>query len=360
MQRTVLYEEHKSLSARIVEFGGWEMPVQYPDGALAEHASIRHRVGVFDVSHMGRIRVRGERAAEMLDTLITSNIRRLRTGRARYGLVCNDEGGILDDVVVMRVDDVDFLVVCNAASWDRITAWITRHASEGDYGAAATITHQRDETAMMAVQGPAAIEALRPICDLPLEDLARFACAKTRVADVEALISRTGYTGEDGFEIIVSASDAVNVWRVVTGERGVEPCGLAARDVLRLEAGLMLYGQDMDESVTPLEAGLDRFVDLETEFHGAEALRAQARDGVARQITGLAVAGRSAPRHGYPVRTPDGRESTITSGTYSPQLGSSIALAYLPIEFAAPGLEVAVDIRGRATRATTTALPFLK
>ncbi len=358
MQRTVLYDEHQGLGARIVEFGGWEMPVQYADGALAEHAAVRGGAGVFDVSHMGRIRVRGDRAGEMLDTLITSNVVKLRVGRARYGLVCNDDGGILDDVVVFRYGESDYLVVCNAASWDGITTWMARQAEAGGYGAAAMITHQRDDTAMLAVQGPWAIQALTPMIDHPVGDLGRFACAKTRVAGVDALISRTGYTGEDGFELIVNAEEAVNVWRILINDHGVAPCGLAARDVLRIEAGLMLYGQDMDESVTPLEAGLERFVDLEKEFHGADALRAQARNGVSRRITGLAVPGRSAPRHGYLVRTPDDRESTITSGTYSPELGSSIALAYLPAEFSTPGVELQVDIRGRTASATTVALPF--
>lgn len=358
MQRTILYEAHRELGARIVEFGGWEMPVQYADGVLAEHAAVRGRVGVFDVSHMGRIRVQGDRAGEMLDTLITSNIVKLRVGRARYGLICNDDGGILDDIVVFRYGEFDFLVVCNAASWDRITAWMARQAEARGYGAAAMITLQRDDTAMLAVQGPGAIGTLAPMIDHPVDELGRFACVKTRVAGVDALISRTGYTGEDGLELIVSAEEAVKVWRILINDYGVAPCGLAARDVLRLEAGLLLYGQDMDESVTPLEAGLDRFVDLETEFHGADALRAQAREGVARKITGLAVPGRSAPRHGYLVRMPDDREATITSGTYSPELGSSIALAYLPAEFATPGVELQVDIRGRAASATTVALPF--
>ena len=353
MLRTPLYDAHVALGARIVEFGGWDMPVQYSDGVLAEHAAVRRQVGMFDVSHMGRIRLSGENAADALDGIVTSNIGKLRVGRARYGLVCNEAGGILDDVVVMRLADDEFLMVCNAASWDRILGWVTQHAGQ------TRVTPQRDETSMIAVQGPGAVDALQPVCDLPLAELGRFACRAAKIAGSSALISRTGYTGEDGFEVILPSADVGRVWRTLIEERDVAPCGLAARDVLRLEAGLMLYGQDMDDTVTPLEAGLDRFVDLDKEFIGVEALRAQSASGVAKRITGLTVDGRSAPRHGYTVHT-NGGESVITSGVYSQELGYSIGLAYLPTNLSEPGNTVDVDIRGRIVSATTTSLPFLR
>lgn len=352
--RTPLFDSHVALGARIVEFGGWEMPVQYSNGVLAEHAAVRQRVGMFDVSHMGRIRLTGENAADALDRVVTSNIGRLRPGRARYGLICNESGGILDDVVVMRLGEEEFLMVCNAASWDRITAWLGQHC-EG-----VAINHERDETSMMAVQGPGAVDALQPLVDLELGDAGRFACCSTTVAGTSAFISRTGYTGEDGFEVIVPSAEAERVWQTLNEERGVAPCGLAARDVLRLEAGLMLYGQDMDDTVTPLEAGLDRFVNLDKEFLGVERLREQTENGVEKRITGLTVEGRSAPRHGYAVRLGGGGESVITSGAYSPSLDHSVALAYLPIDVSEPGNEVDVDIRGRTVRATTASLPFLQ
>ena len=352
--RTPLFDSHIALGARIVEFGGWEMPVQYSNGVLAEHAAVRQQVGMFDVSHMGRIRLTGENAADALDRVVTSNIGKLRPGRARYGLICNEAGGILDDVVVMRLADDEFLMVCNAASWDRITAWLNQHCK------GVAINHERDETSMIAVQGPGAVEALQPLIDLELGDVGRFACRSTTVAGTSALISRTGYTGEDGFELIVPAADAERVWQTLNEERNVAPCGLAARDVLRLEAGLMLYGQDMDDTVTPLEAGLDRFVNLDKEFLGVEPLRVQADDGISRRITALTVEGRSAPRHGYTVRTGDGGESLITSGAYSPSLDYSVALAYLPTDISEPGNEVDVDIRGRIVRATTASFPFLQ
>ena len=351
--RTPLYDTHVALGARIVEFGGWDMPVQYSNGVLAEHAAVRQRVGMFDVSHMGRIRLTGENAADALDRVVTSNIGRLRPGRARYGLICNESGGILDDVVVMRLADDEFLMVCNAASWNRITAWLDQHC-EG-----VAINHERDETSMMAVQGPGAVDALQPLIDLELGEVGRFACRSTTVAGAPALISRTGYTGEDGFEVIVPSQEAERVWRTLVEERSVASCGLAARDVLRLEAGLMLYGQDMDDTVTPLEAGLGRFVNLDKTFIGVERLQEQAENGIEKRITGLTVEGRSAPRHGYAVRV-DGGESVITSGAYSPSLDYSVALAYLPVDISEPGNEVDADIRGRTVRATTVSLPFLQ
>ncbi len=352
--RTPLFESHVALGARIVEFGGWDMPVQYSNGVLAEHAAVRQGVGMFDVSHMGRIRLTGENAGGALDRVVTSNVGTLRVGRARYGLICNESGGILDDVVVMRLANDEFLMVCNAASWDRITDWLGRHC-EG-----VSINHERDETSMMAVQGPGAVDALQALVDIELGDVGRFACRAVTVAGTSGLVSRTGYTGEDGFEVILPAGEAARVWQTLVEERGVAPCGLAARDVLRLEAGLMLYGQDMDDTVTPLEAGLDRFVNLDKDFLGVEELREQAESGVERRITGLTVEGRSAPRHGYTVRTGDGRESLITSGAYSPVLGYGVALAYLPIDVTEPGNVVDVDIRGRTVQATTVPLPFLQ
>ena len=353
---TPLYDTHVERGGRMVEFGGWEMPVQYDaSGVLAEHAAVRKQAGIFDVSHMGRIDIRGPNAAAFLDRLITSNVGKLRIGRGRYGLICNRDGGVIDDVVVFRRAESVYLLVCNASRWDRVTEWMAENAMDG-----VEITHRRDDTAMLAVQGPEAVAAVaRHFHPSPLQ-LKRFAGEGGRMAGVNAFISRTGYTGEDGCELIVSADDAPHVWNTLVDESGVVPCGLAARDVLRLEAGLMLYGQDMDESTTPLEAGLDRFVDLEKDFIGSEQLREQARTGVEQRITALTVQGRSSPRHGYTVRTAGGYESVITSGTYSPVLEYSIALAYLPAGVSEPGNAVDVDIRGRAVSATTTTLPFLQ
>ena len=252
---------------------------------------------------------------------------------------------------------------CNAASWDRVTDWMAIHArTVGDV----TITPRRDETAMIAVQGPSAGDALRTGCAIDVDDLRRFAVSNERMqgkrpqGDIGLEVSRTGYTGEDGYELIVEAAAATAVWDSLVNDGGAVPCGLGARDTLRLEAGLSLYGQDIDTTTTPLEAGLDRFVDLTGDFIGSDALRRQSNEGVTRRLVGLAVEGRSAPRHGYEIRAPrtDDVIGTVTSGGPSPTLGGGIGLGYLRIEHTAPGTEIEVNIRGKPTRGEVVPIPF--
>jgi aminomethyltransferase len=352
--RTPLHQSHLELGARIVDFAGWEMPIQYKKGIMAEHQTVRTGAGLFDVSHMGRIRVQGPDAARFLDRLITSDIAGLRPGRARYGLLCDEQGGILDDLVTARLEEGSFLAVCNAASWDRVMDWLQARLQ----GLNARIVPQRDETAMIALQGPKAVDILTSLTPDPVAGLRRFGIIETTVASNKALVSRTGYTGEDGFEVIVSAEEAAHLWHRLAMH--AEPCGLGARDTLRLEAGLLLYGQDMDTTTTPLEAGLERFVSLEKEFVGAEVLRRQAKEGVTRRIAGFTVEGRASPRHGYTVRTPSGAEAAVTSGSFSPSLETGIGLAYFPVNESAPGTRVEADIRGRVTEGVIVPLPFYK
>ena len=353
--RTALNVAHRDLGARMVDFAGWEMPVQYKS-IIAEHNAVRTRAGLFDVSHMGRIRVEGLSATSFLDGLITCDIAGLRTGRARYGLLCDEHGGILDDLVTIRLADDAFLVVCNAANWDRVLEWLQGHAT----GAQVHLTPQRDETAMLALQGPAAREVLTPFCSYDVSGLRRFAAVPAVVNGVEALVSRTGYTGEDGFELVMDAAEAHHVWDTFIQDRAVEPCGLGARDTLRLEAGLLLHGQDMDLTTTPLEAGLERFVALNKEFVGAEALRRQAKEGVSRRLAGFRMEGRASPRHGYTLFTGNGVTATVTSGSFSPTLQHGIGLAYLPVEQTTPGTAVQVDIRGKMTSGEVVPLPFYR
>jgi aminomethyltransferase len=312
---------------------------------------------------MGRIVVEGSGAGRLLDHLVTSDLMNLKIGRARYGLMCSEDGGILDDVVTLRLEAGSYTLVCNAASWDRITDWIANHAQAVDE---VTITPRRDETAMIAVQGPAAGEALRTGCGIEVSGLRRFAVSSERIqgeridGEIFVDVSRTGYTGEDGYELIVEAAAATAVWDSLVNDGGAVPCGLGARDTLRLEAGLSLYGQDIDTTTTPLEAGLDRFVDLTGDFIGSDALRRQSNEGVTRRLVGFVVEGRSAPRHGYEIRAPrtDDVIGTVTSGGPSPTLGTGIGLGYLRIEHAAPGIDIEVDIRGRATRGKVVPVPF--
>ncbi len=342
----------------MVDFAGWAMPVQYPTGTLAEHRAVRERLGIFDVSHMGRIAVEGPEAGAFLDSLTTSDIGGLRVGRARYGLICSETGGILDDVVTLRLDEEEYTVVCNAASWDRVVPWFQDHAK-----VRATVTPQRDTTAMIAVQGPDAGTAVRSLCGTEVEGLRRFAVVRTGVpGDTGAMVSRTGYTGEDGYELIVESSVAPSIWDRLVGEMSATPCGLGARDTLRLEAGLLLYGQDMDTTTTPLEAGLRQFVDLDKDFVGCPALRAQDAAGLKQQLVGFVAEGRSSPRHGYAVvDSAEGDEiGTVTSGGPSPTLGTGIGLAYLPLAFTEPGTSIAVDIRGRRVNADVVETPFYR
>ena len=358
LRRTPLYSRHRDAGARIVDFAGWEMPVQYPSGTLAEHKAVRENVGLFDVSHMGRIEVAGPRAGAVLDRLVTSDLLGLRVGRARYGLICSEDGGILDDVVTMRLDEDSYTVICNAASWDHVLAWIIDHVDEANGGVA--VIPRRDETAMIAVQGPDAGDVMRSVWATAVDELRRFGVATARVnGSVSVTVSRTGYTGENGYELIVDASAAPGVWDRLTAG-GAIPCGLGARDTLRLEAGFLLYGQDMDSMTTPLEAGLNRFVDLDADFIGAEALRRQAKQGLWRTLAGFVAEGRSAPRHGYEVRARESQEriGTVTSGGPSPTLGVGIGLAYLPVEKSKPGTPIEVDIRGRMARAEVVQTPF--
>jgi aminomethyltransferase len=334
------------------------MPVQYPTGTLAEHRAVRDGVGVFDVSHMGRIGVDGSGAGRLLDLLITSDLMSLKIGRARYGLMCLEDGGILDDVVTLRLEAGSYMLVCNAASWNRVTRWIADHA---ETVADVTITPRRDETAMIAVQGPAAGEALRAGCGINVTALRRFGVSHERSeGDIRVELSRTGYTGEDGYELIVDAPAATAVWDSLVNDGGAVPCGLGARDTLRLEAGFSLYGQDIDTTTTPLEAGLDRFVDPTGDFIGSDALHRQSTEGVKRRLVGFVVEGRSAPRHGYEIRAPgtDDVIGTVTSGGPSPTLGTGIGLGYLRVEHTAPGTGIEVDIRGRTARGEVVPAPF--
>ncbi|MBI4236754.1 MAG: glycine cleavage system aminomethyltransferase GcvT [Chloroflexi bacterium] len=350
--RTPLYLAHREAGARVVEFAGWEMPLQY-SGILAEHQAVRTAAGLFDVSHMGRIALSGPDAGVILGHLITSDIAGLPAGRARYGLLCNESGGILDDVVTLRLALDEYLVVCNAASWDRVLAWMGEKAQ----GRAVEVVPRRDETVMLALQGPGAARLLSSLCGEGVAALKRFGVAELQVRGAHLIVSRTGYTGEDGFEIITETSAAVGLWYTLLED--ALPCGLGARDTLRLEAGLLLYGQDMGTATTPLEAGLERFVALEKEFIGAEALREQARRGLQRRLAGLVVEGRQVPRHGYPVFLGERLGGSVTSGGFSPALQGGIGLAYLPPEVT-PGTEVWVDIRGRKTRGKVLTLPFYR
>ena len=351
--RTALYATHISLSARIVPFAGWEMPVQYT-GILAETKTVREAAGLFDVSHMGRVEIRGADAATFLNRVLSVDVPGLRLGRGRYNVICNQQGGIIDDCIVYRRHEDRFLLIPNAANLDSVIDWLRGWLpADSDLN----IEDVTSETVMIAHQGPKAIEMLQGLTSIDLSALRPFATADGRVAGVDTLVARTGYTGEDGVELIMHRDGGPPIWNALM-EKGAEPCGLGARDVLRLEAGLLLHGNDMDTSTNPYEAGLDRFVKPDREEYVAgDALR-RSRDGVSRRLVGFTMLQRGIPRPGYVISDGSGPIGRVTSGGPSPTLDTNIGLGYVPIDYSAPDSRFQIEIRGRPVEAVVTPLPF--
>jgi len=357
LRRTPLYDAHRRLSARLVEFAGFEMPVQYTS-IVDEHRAVREAAGLFDVSHMGQIHLEGPAAIDAAEHLLTRPSRSLAVGRVRYGLLCNEEGGVVDDVTFYRLADDHLLLCVNAANIEKDYRWIVGHAP-----ADAGPRNRSDETAMLALQGPASRAVLERVADAGALPARRYRFAEIPVAGRAALVSRTGYTGSDGFELYLAAGDAETVFEALLAEGkpdGLVPAGLGARDTLRLEAALPLYGHELDDTTSPLEAGLDRFVVLEgRDFLGADAIGRRRTAGHPRALAGFVLEGRGVARAGYPMAKDGATVGVVTSGAPSPTLGRSIGLAYVPPALAAPGAELDVLIRGRAVRARVVETPFV-
>ena len=353
--RTSLYDAHLALGARTVPFGGWEMPVQY-SGILAEVRAVRTATGLFDVSHMGRLYISGERATEFLDWVLTGSAENLSVGRARYCMVCNEAGGVIDDIIFYRLANDRYLLICNAGNRTNVVQWF-RHWIDAKFPGGCTMDDRTPETALIAFQGPATPQAMDAIFDWHPSGLRPFSFETGDFLGIPVMAARTGYTGEDGFEIVTEAADALTIWQTLL-DSGAVPCGLGARDVLRLEAALPLHGHEIGQDSTPIEAGLERFVRLDKEFVGADALRQQQERGTERKLIGLKLPGRSAPRAGYTVLDQGQKIGIITSGSYSPTLDTCIAMGYVQVRYAATGLHLDVDIRGRTTRAVVASLPF--
>ena len=352
LRRTPLYDEHKALGARLVPFAGYEMPVQY-EGITAEHKAVRNRAGLFDVSHMGEVVFRGPQAEEAVQRLVTRDVSRLDVGQAGYAAVCLPNGGTVDDVLVYRTPD-DFLVVVNAANREGDLAHFLEHTGDLDV----EVVDESDDWALLALQGPESEGILQDFTDTDLPSL-RYYRYETGVVDGSyAVISRTGYTGEDGFELYVRPGDAPAVWRRLV-EAGATPAGLGARDTLRLEAGMCLYGNELDPGTTPLEAGIGFAVHLDKAqgFVGREALEKEKDEGLRKKLVGFEVEGRGIARHDYPVKAGGGTVGRVTSGTRSPTLGKAIGLALV-----SPGVEDSfeVEVRGKAVAARAVPLPFYK
>lgn len=359
LKRTPLYEEHRRLGAKLVPFAGFEMPVQYPAGILAEHRAVRTRAGLFDVSHMGEIEISGGDALGLVQYVTTNDASRLEVGQAQYTVMCQEDGGALDDCIVYRFSD-RYVIVANAANVDKDRRWIEKYADR--FGA--RVVDRSDETALLALQGPAAEEILRGLTGVDLGAIKYFHFAEGELDGRPAVISRTGYTGEDGFELYIAADDAPHLWRRILdagAPHGITPVGLGARDSLRLEIGYILYGNDLDEKHTPLEAGIGWAVKLDKDdFLGRNALARQKQEGLRERLVGFVTAERAFPRHAYEVRFNGEPAGEVTSGMLSPSLDQGIGLAYLPVEAASPGTAIEVVIRNRPVAAQVVRLPFYR
>lgn len=360
--KTPLADWHSAHGGRMVDFAGWWMPVQY-DSIVAEHLATRRAAGLFDVSHMGRLRLEGPGSAAFLDRLLTRQVCGMSLGKIRYSLVCNEAGGILDDVLVYHLQEHGgapfHLLVVNASNRQKILDWLTSHLQSGEE---VTITDQTCATGMIAVQGPAALACVEPLVGADVGGLAYYTGTATTICGHRGLISRTGYTGEDGCELIVPSGGVVEIWKkiLVHGQEvGARPAGLGARDTLRLEAGLPLYGHELSETIDPFQAGLSFAVNLEgREFVGRHALVARRDDPSRPRRVGLVLAGRRVARQDYRVLAGQEVVGWVTSGTFAPSLQQSIAMAYVQPAYATPGCELAVEIRGSLEAARVVKLPF--
>ncbi len=358
MKRTAFNAIHKALGAKMVEFGGFEMPVQYR-GIMEEHAAVRNGVGVFDVSHMGEFEVRGPGALAFLQRVTVNDVSKLADGKVQYSAMPNAAGGIVDDLLVYHCGD-RYMLVVNAANIDKDFAWLQRHVTPD-----VEVRDISDSLSLIAVQGPKSRETLQPLTDVPLADIPYYHFRRGSIAGHEAVISRTGYTGELGYELYIESSvDAGKaVWDAVFAsgaKHGIQPIGLGARDTLRLEMGFCLYGNDIDDTTTTLQAGLGWITKLaKGDFVGRAVIEAEKSGGVPRRLVGLTLPEKNIARHGYPIMDGGAEVGVITSGTYSPTLQRSIAMGYVPPAKSSPGTIVSVRIRGNAIPATVTPLPFV-
>ncbi|MEM2104908.1 MAG: glycine cleavage system aminomethyltransferase GcvT [Candidatus Bathyarchaeia archaeon] len=362
-RRTQLYEVHRQ-SAKLTVFAGFEMPLWYK-GVIQEHLAVRNSVGLFDISHMGRIIIQGSDSERFLNYVITNDVSKLSPNSAQYSVMCNEEGGIIDDFVVYRLESEKFMFVANAANREKDYNWLVKNSKNFNV----KITEISDKVAMLSVQGPNSEKALQKLSAEELSKIERFKGASTRLAGIEVFISRTGYTGEDGFEIFIwntpmdKPTNAVKIWNAIL-EAGkdfrIEPCGLGARDTLRLESGMCLYGNDIDETTNPLEAALGFVVKLQKDnFVGKEALIKQKTEGTKRKRVGLLMLEQGIPRQKYEVCNDKGESiGYVTSGTFSPLLNRGIGMAYVAMPYAQEGNVVNVKIRGKMAKAKVVAFPF--
>jgi aminomethyltransferase len=358
-RRTALYEEHRRLGARLVEFGGFEMPVQY-QGILKEHDAVRHRAGLFDLSHMGQFLLEGAGVASWADELTINAVESMKPMQARYNIFCNERGGAHDDTIFYRLGEDRWLLVVNASNAAKMWTLLQEHPGS------VRLENRHGEAALIAMQGPLSVNMLQPHVDVDLAGMRYYFCAECEVEGVPAVVARTGYTGEDGFEMFVDGAFASNIWQTLLrahGREGLEPCGLGARDVLRLEAGMPLYGHELTEEITPVQAGQAWALKLtKPKFTGKEALSRQLEANDYARIAGIVMDGRAPAREGYPVFLGQRRVGEVRSGSFAPSVrrGANIATVLVEPEAATIGSQLSVEIRGRRNDATVVAMPFYK
>jgi aminomethyltransferase len=363
LKRTPLSAVHRSMGGRMVDFGGWDMPVQYPAGTVEEHLRTRNHAGLFDVSHMGEIDVRGPDAIALVNYLTSNDASKLIDGQAQYSALTTPEGTVVDDLLVYRFASDHLLLVVNAGTTAKDWEWITSHKRDES----AKLKNVSSDYCQLALQGPDALGILQRLTDLPLAEIKYYHFTEGQVDGVAAIVSRTGYTGEDGFEVYAAADKAEQIWNKILdagnfgSDTGVLPCGLAARNTLRLEAGMALYGHEIDDTTTLLEANLGWICKLNKgEFIGREILAKQKQEGVRRRLVGFEVTERGIARDGQDVLVNGERAGKVTSGSPAPYFKKNIGMAYVPTEFANEGQQIQIDVRGRLVNAQTVKTPFYK
>ena len=361
LKKTPLNEVHRTLGGKMVDFGGWDMPVQYKAGVIEEHMATRTRAGLFDFSHMGEIWVEGRDAIPFVNRITTNDVTKLVDGQAHYSTLTNENGGVVDDLLVYRFNDEKLLLVVNASTTDKDWDWITSHKGEDDDVA---LTNASVSYCQIAIQGPNAIGILQRLTDTNLDEIKYYHFTIGHVDGVESIISRTGYTGEDGFEVYAPAENAQQLWEKMleTGaEEGILPCGLAARNTLRLESAMSLYGHELGDDITPLEANLGWITKLQKgDFVGRDKIAELKEKGIKRKLVGFEMREPGIARDGYDVYVEDNKVGTVTSGSPAPFLKKNIGLAFVPPEFANVGQELRIDVRGKRLAAEVVPTPFYK
>jgi len=361
LKKTSLFEIHKRLGAKIIEFGPWLMPLYYTS-IIDEHNTVRNKVGLFDVSHMGEFSIRGKNALAFIQRLITNDTSHLSNNQALYTPMCNNKGTIIDDLLIYKFSDQHFMLIVNASNIEKDYRWIEEVARK--FNKDIILRNISDETSLLALQGPKAEGILQKITDLDLSQIKYYWFKEEKVTGVQAIVSRTGYTGEDGFEIYIKPEYASRVWSrllEIGKEEGIRPVGLGARDTLRLECALLLYGNDMDETKTPLETNIARTVKFDKEdFIGKEALLKQKEEGIKQRLVGFELLERGVPRHNYPILKDKERIGMVTSGSFSPTLRKGIGLGYVKTDQAKEGTEIQIQIREKSTKARIVKIPFYK